>query len=168
MICLTHFLSHPHPQMATRSSTIDFICLFSPSDRLVPELDTIVPSESTKAYNMVDIIYSVSATSASLVFASSAMSMVIVLWPSDEVLDPQALTLGNAGRAWGVAEMKGHQVACSGMSCSHPFGSDGLEGWRKKEPIVQQSTAVFRGHSEVHRKRAMSLEPGVEIRVSFC
>ncbi|XP_015995849.2 propionyl-CoA carboxylase beta chain, mitochondrial [Rousettus aegyptiacus] len=30
-----------------------------PSDRLVPELDTIVPSESTKAYNMVDIIYSV-------------------------------------------------------------------------------------------------------------
>ncbi|XP_039693165.1 propionyl-CoA carboxylase beta chain, mitochondrial isoform X1 [Pteropus medius] len=30
-----------------------------PSDRLVPELDTIVPLESTKAYNMVDIIYSV-------------------------------------------------------------------------------------------------------------
>uniref|UniRef100_A0A667H822 Propionyl-CoA carboxylase beta chain, mitochondrial n=2 Tax=Lynx canadensis TaxID=61383 RepID=A0A667H822_LYNCA len=30
-----------------------------PSDRMVPELDTIVPSESTKAYNMVDIIHSV-------------------------------------------------------------------------------------------------------------
>ncbi|KAM5231258.1 propionyl-CoA carboxylase beta chain, mitochondrial [Hipposideros larvatus] len=30
-----------------------------PSDRLVPELDTIVPLESTKAYNMVDIIQSV-------------------------------------------------------------------------------------------------------------
>uniref|UniRef100_A0A2K6PB73 Propionyl-CoA carboxylase beta chain, mitochondrial n=1 Tax=Rhinopithecus roxellana TaxID=61622 RepID=A0A2K6PB73_RHIRO len=30
-----------------------------PSDRLVPELDTIVPLESTKAYNMVDIIHSV-------------------------------------------------------------------------------------------------------------
>ncbi|XP_047730235.1 propionyl-CoA carboxylase beta chain, mitochondrial isoform X2 [Prionailurus viverrinus] len=30
-----------------------------PSDRMVPELDTIVPLESTKAYNMVDIIQSV-------------------------------------------------------------------------------------------------------------
>ncbi|KAM8758223.1 propionyl-CoA carboxylase beta chain, mitochondrial [Rhynchonycteris naso] len=30
-----------------------------PSDRLVPELDTIVPLESTKAYDMVDIILSV-------------------------------------------------------------------------------------------------------------
>ncbi|XP_057401002.1 propionyl-CoA carboxylase beta chain, mitochondrial isoform X2 [Balaenoptera acutorostrata] len=30
-----------------------------PSDRPVPELDTIVPLESTKAYNMVDIIHSV-------------------------------------------------------------------------------------------------------------
>uniref|UniRef100_A0A8C5YHX3 Propionyl-CoA carboxylase beta chain, mitochondrial n=1 Tax=Microcebus murinus TaxID=30608 RepID=A0A8C5YHX3_MICMU len=30
-----------------------------PSDRLVPELDTIVPLESTKAYDMVDIIHSV-------------------------------------------------------------------------------------------------------------
>uniref|UniRef100_A0A4W2EZT0 Propionyl-CoA carboxylase beta chain, mitochondrial n=1 Tax=Bos indicus x Bos taurus TaxID=30522 RepID=A0A4W2EZT0_BOBOX len=30
-----------------------------PSDRLVPELDTIVPLESTKAYNMVDIIHAV-------------------------------------------------------------------------------------------------------------
>uniref|UniRef100_A0A8C6F2E7 Propionyl-CoA carboxylase beta chain, mitochondrial n=1 Tax=Monodon monoceros TaxID=40151 RepID=A0A8C6F2E7_MONMO len=30
-----------------------------PSNRLVPELDTIVPLESTKAYNMVDIIHSV-------------------------------------------------------------------------------------------------------------
>uniref|UniRef100_A0A8C9L2F8 Propionyl-CoA carboxylase beta chain, mitochondrial n=1 Tax=Panthera tigris altaica TaxID=74533 RepID=A0A8C9L2F8_PANTA len=30
-----------------------------PSDRMVPELDTIVPLESTKAYNMVDIIHSV-------------------------------------------------------------------------------------------------------------
>ncbi|EPY82678.1 propionyl-CoA carboxylase beta chain, mitochondrial [Camelus ferus] len=29
-----------------------------PSDRLVPELDTIVPLESTKAYDMVDIIHS--------------------------------------------------------------------------------------------------------------
>ncbi|XP_007935718.1 propionyl-CoA carboxylase beta chain, mitochondrial [Orycteropus afer afer] len=31
-----------------------------PSDRLVPELDTIVPLESTKAYDMEDIIHSVS------------------------------------------------------------------------------------------------------------
>uniref|UniRef100_A0A8C3WAG8 Propionyl-CoA carboxylase beta chain, mitochondrial n=1 Tax=Catagonus wagneri TaxID=51154 RepID=A0A8C3WAG8_9CETA len=30
-----------------------------PSDRLVPELDTIVPLESTRAYDMVDIIYSI-------------------------------------------------------------------------------------------------------------
>ncbi|XP_022370671.1 propionyl-CoA carboxylase beta chain, mitochondrial isoform X2 [Enhydra lutris kenyoni] len=30
-----------------------------PSDRMVPELDTVVPLESTKAYNMVDIIHSV-------------------------------------------------------------------------------------------------------------
>ncbi|XP_068828373.1 propionyl-CoA carboxylase beta chain, mitochondrial isoform X2 [Capricornis sumatraensis] len=30
-----------------------------PSDRLVPELDTVVPLESTKAYNMVDIIHAV-------------------------------------------------------------------------------------------------------------
>uniref|UniRef100_A0A452FHL8 Propionyl-CoA carboxylase beta chain, mitochondrial n=1 Tax=Capra hircus TaxID=9925 RepID=A0A452FHL8_CAPHI len=30
-----------------------------PSDRLVPELDTIVPLESTKAYNMVDIVHAV-------------------------------------------------------------------------------------------------------------
>ncbi|RMC02223.1 hypothetical protein DUI87_21390 [Hirundo rustica rustica] len=30
-----------------------------PSDRLVPELDTIVPSESTKAYDMLDIIHSI-------------------------------------------------------------------------------------------------------------
>lgn len=30
------------------------------SDRLVPELDTIVPMESTKAYDMLDIIRSVS------------------------------------------------------------------------------------------------------------
>uniref|UniRef100_A0A8C6QHJ5 Propionyl-CoA carboxylase beta chain, mitochondrial n=1 Tax=Nannospalax galili TaxID=1026970 RepID=A0A8C6QHJ5_NANGA len=30
-----------------------------PSDRLVPELDTIVPLESTKAYDMLDIIHSV-------------------------------------------------------------------------------------------------------------
>uniref|UniRef100_A0A2K5D5Y8 Propionyl-CoA carboxylase beta chain, mitochondrial n=1 Tax=Aotus nancymaae TaxID=37293 RepID=A0A2K5D5Y8_AOTNA len=30
-----------------------------PSDRLVPELDTVVPLESTKAYDMVDIIHSV-------------------------------------------------------------------------------------------------------------
>lgn len=49
------------------------------SDRLVPELDTIVPLESTKAYNMVDIIHSVSAASACLACASSATSMVIVL-----------------------------------------------------------------------------------------
>lgn len=32
------------------------------SDRPVPELDTIVPSESTKAYDMLDIIHSVSLT----------------------------------------------------------------------------------------------------------
>lgn len=67
-----------------------------------------------------------------------------------------------------MAETKGHQVVCSGMSCSHPFGSDGLEGWRKKEPIVQQSTGVIRWHSEVHRERAISLESGVEVRVSLC
>ncbi|XP_003476784.1 propionyl-CoA carboxylase beta chain, mitochondrial isoform X1 [Cavia porcellus] len=30
-----------------------------PSDRLVPELDTVVPLESTKAYDMLDIIHSV-------------------------------------------------------------------------------------------------------------
>uniref|UniRef100_A0A8C5ZWX9 Propionyl-CoA carboxylase beta chain, mitochondrial n=1 Tax=Marmota marmota marmota TaxID=9994 RepID=A0A8C5ZWX9_MARMA len=30
-----------------------------PSDRLVPELDTIVPLESTKAYDMLDIIHSI-------------------------------------------------------------------------------------------------------------
>lgn len=30
-----------------------------PSDRLVPELDTVVPSESSKAYNMLDIIHAV-------------------------------------------------------------------------------------------------------------
>ncbi|KAM6160437.1 propionyl-CoA carboxylase beta chain, mitochondrial isoform 1-T1 [Erethizon dorsatum] len=30
-----------------------------PSDRLVPELDTVVPVESTKAYDMLDIIHSV-------------------------------------------------------------------------------------------------------------
>uniref|UniRef100_A0A674GX02 Propionyl-CoA carboxylase beta chain, mitochondrial n=1 Tax=Taeniopygia guttata TaxID=59729 RepID=A0A674GX02_TAEGU len=30
-----------------------------PSDRLVPELDTIVPSESAKAYDMLDIIHSI-------------------------------------------------------------------------------------------------------------
>uniref|UniRef100_A0A8C2U746 Propionyl-CoA carboxylase beta chain, mitochondrial n=1 Tax=Coturnix japonica TaxID=93934 RepID=A0A8C2U746_COTJA len=30
-----------------------------PSDRLVPELDTIVPIESTKAYDMLDIIHSI-------------------------------------------------------------------------------------------------------------
>uniref|UniRef100_A0A4X1TR40 Propionyl-CoA carboxylase beta chain, mitochondrial n=2 Tax=Sus scrofa TaxID=9823 RepID=A0A4X1TR40_PIG len=30
-----------------------------PSDRLVPELDTVVPLESTRAYDMVDIIYSI-------------------------------------------------------------------------------------------------------------
>uniref|UniRef100_A0A8C9DRA7 Propionyl-CoA carboxylase beta chain, mitochondrial n=1 Tax=Prolemur simus TaxID=1328070 RepID=A0A8C9DRA7_PROSS len=30
-----------------------------PSDRLVPELDTVVPLESTKAYDMVDIVHSV-------------------------------------------------------------------------------------------------------------
>ena len=70
------------------------------SDRLVPELDTIVPLESTKAYDMVDIIYSVSAASACLVCVSSAMSMVIVLWPSEEVLNPQALKSSSTGRAW--------------------------------------------------------------------
>ncbi|XP_029337847.1 propionyl-CoA carboxylase beta chain, mitochondrial [Mus caroli] len=32
-----------------------------PSDRLVPELDTVVPLESSKAYNMLDIIHAVSA-----------------------------------------------------------------------------------------------------------
>lgn len=42
---------------------------------MVPELDTIVPLESTKAYNMVDIIHSVSATSAGLVCASPATSV---------------------------------------------------------------------------------------------
>lgn len=35
------------------------ICFFS-SDRLVPELDTVVPLESSKAYNMLDIIHAVS------------------------------------------------------------------------------------------------------------
>uniref|UniRef100_A0A8D1M3Q6 Propionyl-CoA carboxylase beta chain, mitochondrial n=1 Tax=Sus scrofa TaxID=9823 RepID=A0A8D1M3Q6_PIG len=30
-----------------------------PSNRLVPELDTVVPLESTRAYDMVDIIYSI-------------------------------------------------------------------------------------------------------------
>uniref|UniRef100_A0A8C0FA53 Propionyl-CoA carboxylase beta chain, mitochondrial n=1 Tax=Bubo bubo TaxID=30461 RepID=A0A8C0FA53_BUBBB len=30
-----------------------------PSDRLVPELDTVVPVESTKAYDMLDIIHSI-------------------------------------------------------------------------------------------------------------
>ncbi|XP_056214349.1 propionyl-CoA carboxylase beta chain, mitochondrial isoform X2 [Falco biarmicus] len=30
-----------------------------PSDRLVPELDTVVPTESTKAYDMLDIIHSI-------------------------------------------------------------------------------------------------------------
>lgn len=36
------------------------ICFLS-SDRLVPELDTVVPLESSKAYNMLDIIHAVSA-----------------------------------------------------------------------------------------------------------
>lgn len=35
---------------------LDLFC----SDRLVPELDTIVPVESTKAYDMLDIIHAVS------------------------------------------------------------------------------------------------------------
>ena len=45
------------------------------SDRLVPELDTVVPLESTRAYDMVDIIYSVSASLVCLVCAGSAMSV---------------------------------------------------------------------------------------------
>lgn len=65
------------------------------SDRMVPELDTIVPLESTKAYNMVDIIHSVSVTLAGLVCASSATSVVPVLWHREEVRNPQALTLDN-------------------------------------------------------------------------
>lgn len=68
---------------------------------MVPELDTIVPLESTKAYNMVDIIHSVSATSAGLVCASPATSVVVVLWRREEGQNLQALTLGNTGRAWG-------------------------------------------------------------------
>lgn len=56
-----------HPQKATDSSMLITSTSFSTqSDRLVPELDTIVPLESTKAYNMVDIIHAVSATSVCL------------------------------------------------------------------------------------------------------
>lgn len=39
--------------------TLIFLLVFC-SDRWVPELDTIVPPESTKAYDMLDIIHSVS------------------------------------------------------------------------------------------------------------
>lgn len=66
----------PHPQKATGSSMLIISASFSiQSDRLVPELDTIVPLESTKAYDMVDIIHSVSATSVCLVCAGSATCM---------------------------------------------------------------------------------------------
>lgn len=40
-------------------NTVAFTLIFC-SDRLVPELDTIVPMESTKAYDMLDIIHAVS------------------------------------------------------------------------------------------------------------
>lgn len=52
------------------------ICFFS-SDRLVPELDTVVPLESSKAYNMLDIIHAVSALSC-LACPSLASATVIV------------------------------------------------------------------------------------------
>lgn len=51
------------------------ICFFS-SDRLVPELDTVVPLESSKAYNMLDIIHAVSALSC-LACPRSASATVI-------------------------------------------------------------------------------------------
>lgn len=80
-MCLSHLRSTEiHRKQLTLGMLIVSASFSIQSDRLVPELDTIVPLESTKAYNMVDIIHSVSAASARPVCADSAMSVGIVLW----------------------------------------------------------------------------------------
>lgn len=55
------FLPSPPPTEGLLLAFPVMIVSFSfQSDRLVPELDTIVPLESTKAYDMLDIVHSVS------------------------------------------------------------------------------------------------------------
>nr|XP_051714968.1 propionyl-CoA carboxylase beta chain, mitochondrial isoform X3 [Oryctolagus cuniculus] len=55
-----------------------------PSDRLVPELDTVVPLESTKAYDMVDIVHSAELererSSFFCWFIPQMAAMASVLW----------------------------------------------------------------------------------------
>ena len=102
-----------HPQKATDSSMLIKSTSFSTqSDRLVPELDTIVPLESTKAYNMVDIVHAVSPTSVCLSVCWLGSVHVLVLWLSEEVQDPHALTAGTTDRAWGGTEPRRRGTCC--------------------------------------------------------
>ena len=102
-----------HPQKATDSSMLIKSTSFSTqSDRLVPELDTIVPLESTKAYNMVDIVHAVSPTSVCLSVCWLGGVHVLVLWLSEEVQDPHALTAGTTDRAWGGTEPRRRGTCC--------------------------------------------------------
>ena len=101
-----------HPQKATDSSMLIKSTSFSTqSDRLVPELDTIVPSESTKAYNMVDIVHAVSPTSVCL-SAGLAVCMSLCF---GSVRKYWALTAGTTDRAWGGTEPR-HRGTCCGRS----------------------------------------------------
>lgn len=47
------------------------------SDRLVPSLDTIVPFESTKAYDMLDIIQAVCAQTHGLICVTTSCYVVL-------------------------------------------------------------------------------------------
>ena len=115
-----------HPQKATCSSMlIKSTSLSTQSDRLVPELDTIVPLESTKAYNMVDIVHAVSPTSVCL----SAGLAVCMSWCFGSVRKCRTHTPSEQApqAGHGVVQSQGTEEHVVGRvsGCGHPTGSDG-------------------------------------------
>ena len=134
--------------------------LSTQSDRLVPELDTIVPLESTKAYNMVDIVHAVSPTSVCL----SAGLAVCMSWCFGSVRKCRTHTPSEQApqAGHGVAQSQGTEEHVVGRvsGCGHPTGSDGPEGGAAFGPAEPRGP-------ELALCGAMCPEPGAEVRWLF-
>lgn len=146
-----------HPQKATCSSMlIKSTSLSTQSDRLVPELDTIVPLESTKAYNMVDIVHAVSPTSVCL----SAGLAVCMSWCFGSVRKCRTHTPSEQApqAGHGVVQSQGTEEHVVGRvsGCGHPTGSDGPEGGAAFGPAEPRGP-------ELALCGAMCPEPGAEV-----
>ena len=130
--------------------------LSTQSDRLVPELDTIVPLESTKAYNMVDIIHAVSPTSVCL----SAGLAVCMSWCFGSVRKCRTHTPSEQApqARHGVAQSQGTEEHVVGRvsGCGHPAGLDGPEGGAALGPAEPRGP-------ELALCGAMCPEPGAEV-----